>query len=46
MLQAALVLAVAAAGVAFVAGTGAYLYVRFTQHRRKPPGGKEPPPRP
>ena len=46
VLQAAAVLAVGAAGVAFVAGLGTYLYIRFTQDRRKPPGAEGPPPRP
>jgi hypothetical protein len=46
MLQAAAIVAVGAATVAFVAGTGRYLYLRFTQHRRPPPGGEKPPPRP
>ncbi len=38
------VLAVGAAAAAFVAGTGAYLYIRFTQNRRQPPKDGEPPP--
>ena len=36
-LGAAAVLAVGATAVAFVAGIGTYLYVRFTQNRRKLP---------
>ena len=43
VLQAAAVLAVGAAAAAFVAGLGTYLYIRFTQNRRKPPGEEEPP---
>jgi len=46
MLQAAAIVAVGAAAVAFVAGTGLYLYIRFTQHRRPPPSGEKRPPRP
>jgi hypothetical protein len=46
MIQAAVIVAVGAAAVAFVAGTGLYLYIRFTQHRRPPPGGEKRPPRP
>ena len=42
MVQVLAVLAVGAAGVSLVAGLGAYLYVRFTQHRRKPPGAAGP----
>ena len=34
-LEAAAVLAVGTAAVAFVAGIGTYLYIRFTQNRRK-----------
>jgi hypothetical protein len=45
VLEAAAVLAVGAAAVAFVAGTGTYLYIRFTQNRRKPSMDDEPPPR-
>ena len=41
VLGAAAVLAVGAAAVAFVAGFGTYLYVRFTQNRRKLPKGDE-----
>lgn len=40
------VIAVGAAAVSLVAGLGVYLYVRFTQHRWKPPGGEERPPGP
>ena len=36
-LQAALAWAVGASAAAFVAGTGTYLYVRFTQRRKEPP---------
>ena len=43
VLQAAAVLAVGAAAVAFVAGLGTYLSIRFTQHRSKPPGEERPP---
>ena len=43
VLQAAAVLAVGATAVAFVAGLGTYLYIRFTQHRIKPPGEQKPP---
>ena len=46
VLQVAAVLAVGATAVAFVAGVGTYLYIRFTQHRSKPPGDEDPPPRP
>lgn len=46
VLQVAAALAVGAAAVAFVAGVGTYLYIRFTQHRRKPPDADEPPPPP
>jgi hypothetical protein len=46
MLQAAAVIAVGAAAVAFVAGVGTYLSIRFTQHRWKPPHKQEPRPRP
>jgi hypothetical protein len=45
MLQEAAIVAVGVAA-AFVAGTGLYLYIRFTQHRRAPPGGEKRPPRP
>ena len=38
VLQAVAVLAVGAAAVVFVVGFGRYLYVRFTQHRSRPPG--------
>ena len=41
----AAVLAVGAAAVAFVAGIGTYLYIRFTQNRRKLPAGGERPSR-
>lgn len=37
MIQAGVIVAVAAAAVSLVAGIGTYLYIRFTQHRRKPP---------
>lgn len=41
--QAAALLATGAAAVSFVAGLGTYLYIRFTQHRRRPPcGGAQP----
>jgi hypothetical protein len=46
VLQAAAVLAVGATAAAFVAGVGTYLYIRFTQHRRKPASPDDPPPRP
>jgi hypothetical protein len=46
MLQAVAIFAVGAAAVAFVAGTGLYLYIRFTPHRRPAPGGELRPPRP
>lgn len=46
MLQVAAALAVGAGMVAFVVGFGAYLHIRFTQHRAKPPGDEEPPRRP
>ena len=46
VLQAAAVLAVGATAVAFVAGVGTYLSIRFTRHRREPPGEENPPPRP
>lgn len=39
MAQVLAVLATVAAGVFTVAGLGVYLFVRFTQHRRPPPGG-------
>jgi nitrate reductase gamma subunit len=42
MLQAAAIVAVGAAAVAFVAGTGLYLYIRFTQHRRPTEEGDHP----
>jgi hypothetical protein len=35
VLQVAALLAVGAAAVSFVAGVGTYLYIRFTQQRRK-----------
>lgn len=35
VLEAVTVLAVGASAVAFVAGVGTYLYIRFTQNRRK-----------
>ena len=38
VLQVAAVLAVGATAVAFVAGLGTYLFIRFTQHGSKPPG--------
>ena len=41
VLQAGVVLAVAAAAASLVAGLGAYLFIRFTQHRREPPGTKK-----
>jgi hypothetical protein len=44
VLEAATILAVGATAVAFVAGIGTYLYIRFTQNRRKLPKGDEPPP--
>jgi len=37
-MQALAILAVGAAAVSFVAGISTYLYIRFTQHRRKPGG--------
>jgi hypothetical protein len=37
-MQALAILAVGAAAVSLVAGIGTYLYIRFTQHRRKPEG--------
>lgn len=37
-MQVLAILAVGAAAVSLVAGGGAYLYIRFTQHRRKPGG--------
>jgi hypothetical protein len=43
VLQAAAVVAVGAAAVAFVAGIGTYLYIRFTQHRLPPPGERKGP---
>jgi hypothetical protein len=43
VLQVAAVLAVGATAVAFVAGVGTYLYIRFTQHRRKLPGEERSP---
>jgi len=46
VLQTAAVLAVGATAVAFVAGIGTYLYIRFTQDRAKPAGEEETPPRP
>jgi hypothetical protein len=46
MLHVAAVLAVGATAVAFVAGVGTYLFIRFTQHPGPPPGGEEPPSRP
>ena len=45
VLEAATVLAVGATAVAFVAGIGTYLYIRFTQNRRKLPEGGAPPSR-
>ena len=45
VLEAATVLAVGATAVAFVAGIGTYLHIRFTQNRRKPPVGGERPSR-
>ena len=44
MLQAAAIIATGAAAAAFVAGIGTYLYIRFTQHRRNPPGAGGKPP--
>ena len=44
MLQAAAIVATGAAAVALVAGIGTYLYIRFTQHRRNPPGAGGKPP--
>lgn len=41
MPQVLAVIAVGAAALSLVAGLGVYLYVRFTQHRWKPPGGDE-----
>ena len=46
VLQAAAVLAVGATAVAFVAGVGTYLYIRFTQQRSRVPGEEKPPRRP
>jgi len=43
VVQAAAVLAVGATAVAFVAGVGTYLFIRFTQHRSKPPGEEKSP---
>ena len=43
VLQVAAALAVGATAAAFVAGLGTYLYIRFTQHRSKPPGEGRPP---
>jgi len=40
--QAAAVMAVGAAAVSFVAGLGAYLFIRFTQHRAPGPGAAGP----
>lgn len=31
------IIAVGAAALAFVAGVGTYLYIRFTQNRKQPP---------
>ena len=45
VLQVAAILAVGATAVAFVAGVATYLSIRFTQHRRRPAGAEEPPPR-
>jgi hypothetical protein len=45
VLEAAAILAVGAAAATFVAGIGTYLYIRFTQNRRKPPAGGEQPSR-
>jgi len=45
MLQTAAVLAVGATAVACVAGIGTYLSIRCTQHRSKPAGEEESPPR-
>ena len=45
VLEAAAVLAIGATAVAFVAGIGTYLHIRFTQNRRKPPAGGERPSR-
>jgi hypothetical protein len=48
--QAAALLATGAAAVSLVAGLGTYLYLRFTQQRRRPPSGSAqpggPPPAP
>ena len=44
--QVVAVLAVGATAAAFVAGLGTYLYIRFTQHRSKPPGEETLPRRP
>lgn len=44
MPQVLAVIAAGAAAVSLVAGLGVYLYVRFTQHRWKPPGSGERPP--
>jgi hypothetical protein len=41
VLEVAAVLAVGAAASAFVAGIGTYLYIRFTQNRRKLPTDDE-----
>ena len=46
VLEAATVLAVGATAVALVAGIGTYLYLRFTQNRRRLPAGDELPPAP
>ena len=45
VLEAAAIFAVGATAVAFVAGIGTYLYIRFTQNRRKLPKGDEQPSR-
>lgn len=42
IVQAAAVLAVAAAAASLVAGLGAYLFVRFTQHRGSPDEKQDP----
>lgn len=43
MLAGLSVLAVGAAAASFVAGVGTYLYIRFTQQRRKTPPAVKPP---
>ena len=43
VLQTGAVLVVGATAVAFVAGLGTYLSIRFTQHHRKLPGEEDSP---